>query len=270
MASNLSRYAKHGQRRVEGWLLSGAIELVMELAAFQRERGVKGPACEIGVHHGRLFILLHLLALPERALGIDLFELQSENVDQSGEGSRDALNRNLRRHGCDLSRVELLTENSLRLTPERIVELCGGRPRLFSVDGGHTAEITANDLALADRSVCDGGLVILDDYFNSSWPAVSEGACRFMSEGGRLHPVAIGANKFLFAKGDAAAAAYREHVVASHPGASRSTVFAQPVICLGDGGPRTLRSRITTSPQWLRIRQTPVGRALLRLKGKRT
>ncbi|MFL5337773.1 MAG: hypothetical protein ACJ8H8_32555, partial [Geminicoccaceae bacterium] len=78
----------------------------------------------------------------------------------------------------------------------------------------------------------------------------------------------IVANKFVFAKGAPAAALYRRHVVARHPGASRSTVFGQDVLCL-DGAPRTLRGRITASPQWLRIRQTPVGRALLRLKRSR-
>ena len=269
MQSNLLRYARHGHKSVDGWLLPGAIELIVELALFQRERGIDGPVCEIGVHHGRLFILLHLLALPQRALGVDLFELQDENIDQSGKGSRDALNRNLAAHGCDSSLVELLVENSLRLTPERIIELCRGRPRLFSVDGGHTCEITANDLTLAEGTVCEGGLVILDDYFNSSWPAVSEGACRFMGQHGGLEPVAIVANKFVFAKGAAAAALYRQHVVARHPGASRSSVFGQEVLCLDDGGPRTLRSKITASPQWLRIRQTPFGRALLRLKPKR-
>lgn len=243
-----------------------AIELITELAAFQRERGLEGPACEIGVHHGRLFILLHLLALPERALGIDLFELQQENVDQSGKGSRDAVDRNLASHGCDPSRVVLLAENSLCLTPERIIDLCGGQPRLFSVDGGHTCEVTVNDLVLAERAVCDGGLVILDDYFNSLWPAVSEGACRFMGAGGNLHPVAIVANKFVFAKGAAAAVAYRQRLVARHPGAKRSAVFSQEVICLEDGTRRNLRSRVTASPQWKRLRQTPVGRALLRLK----
>src|SRR3974377_1552108 len=114
MRSLLDAYAKDGHKRVEGWLLPMAIELIRELAECEQEMGIHGPACEIGVHHGRLFLLLHLLTHPpERSVAIDLFEMQDENVDGSGKGSRDALLHNLRTHGCDLSRTELVTENSM-------------------------------------------------------------------------------------------------------------------------------------------------------------
>ena len=242
-----------------------AIEGICDLAAMQRGQGIVGPVCEIGVHHGRLFVLLHLLSGPtERSLAVDLFEMQGENLDGSGKGSRDRLLHNLRVHGCDLARVKLLAENSLRLTAERIVDLCGGRPRLFSIDGGHTAEATRNDLMLAHEVVCDGGLVILDDYFNMSWPAVSEGACAFMlHDNSVLMPVAIGANKFFFSKGEEAAAGYRRRLSETRPGTKMSTVFGRDVVCFKSP---TLRQRVTAHPRWLKMRDTQVGQALRRLK----
>ena len=265
MTSALESYCKVGNRRVEGWLIQGAIETICELAAMQSDDGIAGPACEIGVHHGRLFILLQLLSGPtERSLAIDLFEMQAENVDGSGKGSRDQLLRNLRAHGCDLARVDLLAENSLRLTAGRIVELCQGRPRLFSIDGGHTAEATRNDLELAHEAVCDGGLVILDDYFNMSWPAVSEGACAFMLQNNAvLMPVAITANKFFFSRGKEAAAGYRRRLREAHPGAKMSTVFGRDVVSFKTP---TLRQRVTAHPRWLNMRDTPLGQALRGLK----
>ena len=273
MHSPLDAYAKNGHQRVEGWLLPMAIEAICGLADLQQEMGIHGPACEIGVHHGRLFLLLHLLTVPpERSVAFDLFEMQDENVDGSGKGSRDALMQNLRAHGCDLSRVEVVTENSLRLTPERIVSLCGGPPRLFSIDGGHTAEATRNDLVLADRTVCDGGLVVLDDYFNSSWPGVSEGTCTFVREDReRLLPVAITSNKFIFAAGQEQAAAYRQrwlekgfgpHVATT--GSPVSRIFGADVICF-EARPR-LRELATQTQLWMSIRGTPVGYALMGLK----
>ena len=54
--------------------------------------------------------------------------------------------------------------------------------RLFSVDGGHAADITASDLTLAEASLCPGGRVILDDYF-TIWQSVSEGASRYLCSG---------------------------------------------------------------------------------------
>lgn len=268
MTLQLEKYCSTGHKTVEGWLLPGAIDAICELSTLQRRQGIEGPVCEIGVHHGRLFILLHLLSAPnERSLAIDLFEMQDENVDGSGKGSRTHLMRNLGAHGCDLARIELLAENSLRLTAARLVELCGGQPRLFSIDGGHTAETTRNDLVLSSQSICDGGLVILDDYFNSSWPAVSEGACTFMREtNGQLVPVAITSNKFFFTTDQAAATACQRHLMETHVGAKMSMVFDRDVVCCEPGSQQTLRQRVTAHPQWLKIRPTPVGRALLGLK----
>ena len=267
MTSHLAKYAVAGHRRVEGWLGQGAVDVICEFARIQEEHEIQGPVCEIGVHQGRLFILLHLLTRPaERSLAIDLFERQDENVDESGCGARQALLNNLGLHGGDLSRIELLAENSLRLDAERIVTLCNGKPRLFSVDGGHTAEITRNDLRLARDSICEGGVVILDDYFNSQWPGVSEGTCRFMSaERGTLVPVAITSNKFFFSNSEQAASVYRSRLLRQHAEAGVVTAFDSDVVWL-EPRKRTLRQRVTAAPQWVRLRQTAVGRQLLRLK----
>lgn len=262
----LERYCARNHRFVEGWLLPAAIVAIRELAKVQRQLGISGPACEIGVHHGRLFILLHLLRVQgERSLAIDLFEDQDQNIDGSGKGSRLALLANLQRYGGGTEDVELLAENSLRLTPERIVGLCGGPPRLFSIDGGHTAEATRNDLRLAHDAVCDGGLVILDDYFNPHWPSVSEGACSFFRhDNAKLTPVAIGANKFIFTKGEVAAESYRRHLLTRAHGCKVSTAFDRNVVCLDDK--RTWRQRMTSHSSWLAIRETRVGRTLRLLK----
>jgi hypothetical protein len=49
--------------------------------------GITGNVAEIGVHHGRLFILLYLLTSPdERALAVDLFSGQERNIGSSGHG----------------------------------------------------------------------------------------------------------------------------------------------------------------------------------------
>lgn len=262
MYDALARYRSHGHRFVEGWLLDGAIEATCDIAELQRQRGVYGPVCEIGVHHGRLFILLVLLNPPtERSLAIDLFELQSENVDGSGKGSREKMLEHLRSRGCNLNLVEILAENSLRVSASQIVELCHGRPRLFSVDGGHTAEITRNDLRLAQEAVCEGGVVILDDYFNSSWPAVSEGTVQFMRDDSpQLVPVIITSNKFIFAKGGEAAAEYREQLLSKRRGAKLSKVFGFEVVCYEP------TSKWTVRQMRVRIRETRVGKAIRSLK----
>ena len=264
VTSALERYRNGGHKRVEGWLLQGAVDTICTLAQAQRRAIGAAPACEIGVHHGRLFILLHLLTVPEhRSAAIDLFEgRQEENVDASGRGSLPTLLRNVRAHCGDPERICIVAENSLHLTPARIVEACGGQPGIFSIDGGHTAELTRNDLRLAHDTLRDGGFAILDDYFNPSWPGVSEGTCRFMdADNERLEPVAITSNKVILALGAPAAAMYRDALSQAYPHAKLTDIFGRPVLAYETP---TLEQRAKRSRAWQRLRETAAGRALRR------
>lgn len=242
----LARYSRFGHYRVTGWLTSTAIRAIRNLAETQRTAQVRGPVCEIGVHHGRLFILLCLLRRDgEHALAYDLFGRQAENVDKSGAGDLETLKANLLRHGCGSDRISLIQANSFDLVPERVIAEAGGRPRLFSIDGGHTAAATINDLVLASRTIGEGGIVILDDFFNEAWPGVADGACRFMAgEGEPLAPILIAGNKFAFTSSPAWAQRYQEALLASSMRVEfkRSIVFEQPVIIRRPnlGGKRTI------------------------------
>jgi hypothetical protein len=132
---------------------------------------------------------------------------------------------------------------------------------LFSVDGGHTAEATFNDISLAAASIPEGGIMILDDYFNSAWPGVSEGTCRYMAaQMGTLQPDAIGFNKFFFTLGVEAAQAYRRRLFERRPQAKLSRVFDREVLCFE--APTTIRQLIAASRRWQSIRDTRLGRVL--------
>lgn len=232
------RYAASGHKSVRGWLTSDAATTSVTLAAEQVRMGLRGSACEIGVYHGKLFILLCLLLRSdERALAIDLFTTESDNP--YGTDIRDRFLANLARHRVDTRRVDILATNSMGLVPEHIQEIAGP-VRLFSVDGGHSAEETVNDLSLAAGSVIDGGLVILDDFFNPQWPAVAEGTCRFMAQDHRLEPVAVVGDRFIFSRGNADL--YRR-LLRGIP----ASVFGHPVVFVPH---ITLRSRLITTGLW--------------------
>jgi len=166
MDSRVARYIRHGKFYVEGWLRTEAALTVAALSERQRALGVGGGIAEIGVHHGKLFILLYLLGrAPERAVAIDLFEDQHLNIDLSGSGDLAKFHRNLLRHADD-ARLALHQGNSMDLTGADLVRLAEGPLRFVSVDGGHTAETTAHDLAVADAALAEGGVIVLDDAFN--------------------------------------------------------------------------------------------------------
>ena len=201
MPEKINRYIKKEHKNVDGWLSEIAASIIVKLADIQNEKNIHGPVCEIGVHHGKLFILLHLLTQnDELSVAWDLFEdRQVENVDASGSGNKAIFIKNLTRHKCNLKKIRICTENSMNLTEEKILQTCGGNVRLFSIDGGHTSDITYNDMLLAVKTIAQGGLIILDDYFNYMFPGVSEGVCKLIFEGKvKLYPVVIAGNKFIF------------------------------------------------------------------------
>lgn len=195
---SLNAYLKHGQRLVKGWLMPGAAQAIVLLSQEQRSAHLSGPVAEFGVHHGKLFILLYLLGLEnEPAVAIDLFSQQHLNVDRSGAGDLERFKRNLRRH-ADSNRLVIHEGDSTQLTAEKLLHLGRGSFRLISIDGGHTAEITAHDLATAEGALAQGGIVILDDCFNEEWPGVSDGVHRYFSEPRSIVPFGIGAGKTFF------------------------------------------------------------------------
>jgi len=207
---NASEYISRGHKRIDGWLEPEAAELI---AAFGQWQPVGGNVGEIGVHHGKLFILLHLLRRPgERSVAVDLFELQEFNVDRSGRGDRAVFEQNLRSVAGGTEGATIVSADSTTVKSDDLLAMAGGRFRLFSVDGGHTAAITESDLTIASESLVDGGLLILDDYFNQAWPGVSEGTNRFLSSSPTLVPIGSGHGKMYFTTSDHAPA-YRDQMV---------------------------------------------------------
>jgi len=195
---SLNAYLKHGHQLVKGWLFPGAPQAIILLSDEQRRTNLSGGVAEIGVHHGKLFILLYLLSSEnESAVAVDLFSRQDLNVDHSGAGDLERFKRNLHRH-ADTSRLIVHEGDSTQLTAGQLIELGRGPLRLISIDGGHTAEITAHDLVTSEGALAEGGIIILDDCFKEMWPGVTDGVHRHFSEPRTIVPFGIGANKTFF------------------------------------------------------------------------
>jgi hypothetical protein len=151
---------------------------------------------EIGVHHGKFFILLANLRLTgERAFAVDVFDDQHLNPDKSGRGEIHNFRDNVRKFG-DSNGVNIIQKNSLELTRADLYADGKGGIRLFSVDGSHTAEHTFSDLRVSSKLLCKKGLIILDDFYNPDWPGVQEGFHRFLRESDEeIAPITYGNNK---------------------------------------------------------------------------
>ena len=201
--SRITRYVLQDKlhRAVQGWLTDGAISAVIAFARWQDESNVLGDVAEIGVHHGKLFILLaDLRRRHQRAFAIDVFDDQHLNSDKSGRGDLAKFLENLRQYGSEVG-LTVLKKDSKALTRADFYSGRKGSIRLFSIDGSHTAEHTYSDLVTAAQLICADGLIILDDFYNPDWPGVQEGFYRHLiSRGCDTAPFAYGNNKLFLCK----------------------------------------------------------------------
>src|SRR5262249_2540069 len=157
---SVDRYLLIGTRRVNGWLDPFSARFIAALARAQMRNGINGAVAEIGVHHGRLFILMHLTSPPDQKdIAIDIFENQELNLDHSGKGDLIQFLDNIRRWKGRPTNVVIVQRSSLDVSSADILQAVG-QVRLFSVDGGHTEGCVTNDLNLAQSVLCKGGILI--------------------------------------------------------------------------------------------------------------
>ena len=196
--SKLLNYTKAGKNRIEGWFAPVDARTFYELLTFQNENNIDGGVAEIGVHHGKSFVALCLaLVRNQVAYGIDIFDKQDLNVDQSGGGDLEILKNNLEVFGLSerLPYIKIDHRSSQQVSALDIKKATGG-VRFFSVDGGHWREIVRNDLELAAETLSDDGIIALDDFLRPEWPDVSIGYCDWFEQSLKDKvPFAIGFNK---------------------------------------------------------------------------
>ena len=191
----ISAYASQGHQQVYGWLMTDAIMLTHMLNMLQIQNDVKGHVAEIGLCQGRYFIFLSLMRRSnEKALGIDLFEIDPP--------SKEAFYKNIDQYFGQDPRMILWNKNSLDVKSTDIQKDFPEGIRLFSIDGGHYDTAVFNDFTVACDVLCDGGVIMVDDFFQPGFPGISEAVYRYYHLGGaqkdRVVPFAFTGNKLFF------------------------------------------------------------------------
>jgi hypothetical protein len=234
----IDNYVNHGHHEVDGWFSGNQLDMFLIADEMQKRIGITGAVGEIGVHHGRLFILMMLLRRQgEKAVAMDVFDLQEFNTDFSGLGDLNTFLANVDRHVGSRSDLEIVKADSMQLEPTDILKVTDGtRFRMFSVDGSHTTHNTANDLRVAHRLLRQGGIIVVDDYFNGGYPMVAEGVARFMllEPVVNIVPVLAGANKVVFTTKShhrEYLEAYRNLVVGGGAWLTEREFFGVPCLC---------------------------------------
>ncbi len=154
------------------------------------------------MHHGKSSLLFGLLTDDDETLKVcDIFDQQEKNVSNSGAGVRSVFESNWHRWLADKKLPEIYQCASAELSSKNT----GTNYRLFSIDGGHTAQETEADMMLADRALHKKGMMIIDDYFDAAFPGVSEGVNRFLNNQNTWRPLMYGFNKMFLVRSNALA-----------------------------------------------------------------
>jgi methyltransferase family protein len=189
---------------VRGWLGRLDVFAMAECLRIQDAEGITGAIAEIGVHHGKSFLALANAARDgDQLYAIDVFERQDLNIDGSGAG-----------HGRDSDRRKVFMANVERFAPRVNLTVLAMSSldlrrherdllaplRFLSIDGGHTRDVTLNDLEVADAALVEGGMCCADDVLNHEWTGVVSGICAFLAKSSTLVPFALTSNKLYFCR----------------------------------------------------------------------
>lgn len=195
--SRFEAYLAVMDERVEGWFARIDGLLMATCLSIQREEHIAGAIAEIGVHHGKSFLALACAAPDEIFYAVDVFERQDLNIDRSGRGDKEIFLANCKLFAPDAS-VSILAMSSIELRG-RERELMSPL-RFLSIDGGHTRDITLNDLEIADAILVDGGMCCIDDVLHPEWTGVISGIFAFMERSETLVPFALTPNKLYWCR----------------------------------------------------------------------
>lgn len=204
VSAAIDRYVGHSMKKVRGYMGSLDSLVIAALLKYQNNAQIRGHLCEIGVHHGRLFLMLALARRQgERSLAIDLFEDDAINSGTVHAGRDRALLVNARRFGVGLSDEEIYKTSSLDIKAQDILERTTGGVRFFSVDGCHSYRGVEHDLRLVEQTLTPEGVIAIDDFFSRSWPDVSFATGAFLRHTDKLVPFAITSKLYVSAPAEA-------------------------------------------------------------------
>src|ERR1700733_6099687 len=196
----LKRYYENGFSKIEGWCSEQLFHTMDLFDSLPINKS--GGICEIGVHHGKFYLLLNqVTSIETQSFAVDIFEEAALNIDHSGSGNRAIFTKNLAEFDVHQGRNTIIIKGDSTDSKLQLEKTIGpGSLRFLSIDGGHTAEHTISDLKLANHLISNEGVVILDDILNGHWLGVIEGAVHFLLGRPTLVPFALGQNKLYLSK----------------------------------------------------------------------
>jgi hypothetical protein len=150
--------------------------LFNSISNIQKMYGLIQNAFEIGIYFGRGTI--HLSNLDYiNVIGVDLFDIQLENISQSGLCDINTYTKfleNVNKYGC-IEKIKIIRDNSLNLINNKYENIS-----FYHIDGGHSFSECFSDLMLCEHNKMEQTIICIDDAFHAMWPNVSAAIAVFV------------------------------------------------------------------------------------------
>lgn len=178
---------------IYGWIYILSAKSLLWLDFIQKKEKIEGNVFEIGVLLGKSAILLGLFTNQEKErLGLCDFFMVGEKLKIP---QKEVFYKNLSSYFDNLNFIDIYEKDSAKLTQDECKNC-----RFFHIDGGHTLKHLTNDLNLADKSIIEKGLILIDDFFNPRCPEVTEGIYQYLKGKETLLPLLIAFGKLILCK----------------------------------------------------------------------
>jgi predicted O-methyltransferase YrrM len=166
------------------WRQSAVI--INSLLEFQSSKSICGDMAEIGVYRGYGASLFSAFLLPnEKIFLIDPYTEENLFIDPIKRCAGDGI----------INQLVHVKVDSMKLCRDfnlfKQYDL-----RFFHIDGEHSYDAVMSDLELANRSLSSNGIVVIDDFFATACPSVTEAVFDFIHKSSAdLSIFLIGFNK---------------------------------------------------------------------------
>jgi methyltransferase family protein len=169
--------------QVDGWFYQADVELFGNLLARQTAEGTKGDLLEIGAYQGKSAILMgYGLRDDEELVICDLFGAVMDHADIAQASRQDYAGleqqqflANWDRFHSRRPRLEVCESSALDLG-DRIL-------RFSHIDGCHSYQCVAKDIALAVTHAGQRGVIAMDDYRGVRTPGVAAAVWQAVGNG---------------------------------------------------------------------------------------
>lgn len=189
MISNetLQNYINNVSNNIEGWFYPFDMVTFAQLNNIQKNLGITGSLCELGVYKAKSFVLMsHMVSENEKLFGFDLFP---DNLEEQATET-------IKKYGAKID-LEFIKSNTSDLTTENLNKKLQCKLRMLHIDAGHEYHEVLHQLLIFAQYVTDGGVIIMDDYQDRKFPGIEAAVLDFceIDRPRRFVPFYSGANK---------------------------------------------------------------------------